>query len=120
MLPNLGWPELLMIMVFALVVFGPKRLPDIARQIGKAIREVRKVSGQFQDEIRTGLALDDQNFPYMKPPQTPESQTSEPAQPGAPQPAPEPGPPQPAPEPGAVRYGEVRPPAAEAPPQQQT
>lgn len=69
---NLGWSEMLLLMVFALVVFGPARLPGIARQIGKAMREVRKVSGDFEREVRQGLALDDDKssdtFPYMKAP----------------------------------------------------
>ncbi|HVL81660.1 MAG TPA: Sec-independent protein translocase protein TatB [Actinomycetota bacterium] len=68
---RVGWSEIMIIMVIALVVFGPQRLPEVARQIGKAIREVRRVSGQFQDEVRTTFALDDEadpNFPYMRPP----------------------------------------------------
>jgi Tat protein translocase TatB subunit len=65
---SLGWSEIMVIMVLALVVFGPNRLPDIARQVGKAIREVRRVSSEFQDEVKAGLGLDDDdNFPYAKP-----------------------------------------------------
>jgi Tat protein translocase TatB subunit len=101
---NLGWQEIMLIMVLALVIFGPKRLPEIGRQIGKAIREVRKVSGQFQEEIRTGLALDDDSFPYMKGPTAP----TLPSQIAV---DPEPQPPLPEPQDGVVRYGEVRPPA---------
>ena len=71
---RLGWSEIMLVMVIALLVFGPNRLPDIARQIGRAIREVRKVSGQFQEEVRTTFALDDLEktvkgeFPYMRGP----------------------------------------------------
>jgi TatA/E family protein of Tat protein translocase len=97
------------IMIIALVVFGPQRLPEIAKQIGKAIREVRKVSGQFQEEIRTGLALDDDTFPYMKGPQTGPQDAQTQKLPPQIAVEPEPLPPLP-PEPGIVRYGEVRPP----------
>lgn len=50
---NLGWPEIVLIMVFALVLFGPKRLPEIGRQIGRALAEVRKVSREFEREVRS-------------------------------------------------------------------
>jgi Tat protein translocase TatB subunit len=56
---NIGWQEILLVMIFALIVFGPKRLPEIGRQIGRAIREVRKVSSEFEREVKTSLALED-------------------------------------------------------------
>lgn len=40
-----------MILVVALVVFGPQRLPEIARQVGKALAEVRKVQAQFRTQF---------------------------------------------------------------------
>lgn len=49
---TLGWQEIFLVMLFALIVFGPKRLPDIGRQIGRAVREIRRVSGDFEREIR--------------------------------------------------------------------
>lgn len=42
----------MLLVVFALIVFGPKRLPDIGRQVGRAIAEVRKVSREFEREVR--------------------------------------------------------------------
>lgn len=42
-------------MVFALIVLGPKRLPEAGRQVGRAIAEVRKWSQGFQTEIRSAL-----------------------------------------------------------------
>ena len=47
-----GPSELFLIAILALVVFGPKRLPEIARQVGKAVAEVRKMSRQFEREVR--------------------------------------------------------------------
>src|SRR5713101_8036359 len=49
---TIGWEEILLLMVFALVIFGPKRLPEIGRQIGRAVGELRRVSRQFEDEVR--------------------------------------------------------------------
>ena len=48
---NLGLPELLLIFVVALVVFGPKRLPEIGQQLGKAVRDFKKAMSP--DEIAT-------------------------------------------------------------------
>ncbi len=39
---NIGWPELVLILLVVLVLFGAGRLPEIARQLGKAIQEFKK------------------------------------------------------------------------------
>ncbi len=39
---NIGWPELILILFVCLLVFGAGRLPEIARQLGKAIQEFKK------------------------------------------------------------------------------
>jgi len=49
---TIGWEEILVLMMFALIVFGPKRLPEIGRQVGRAIGELRRVSRQFEEEVR--------------------------------------------------------------------
>ena len=48
---NVGPMEILGILVLALVVFGPKKLPEMGRSIGKAIREFKSVGNEIQDEI---------------------------------------------------------------------
>jgi sec-independent protein translocase protein TatB len=59
---NIGGGELIVIMVIALVVLGPKRLPDAARQIGKTMGDLRRLSTSFQDEVRTAIdSADDPN-----------------------------------------------------------
>jgi len=50
-LPNLGFPEIILIMVIALLVFGPKKLPDIGRSLGKGFREFRRGTSGIMDEI---------------------------------------------------------------------
>jgi sec-independent protein translocase protein TatA len=47
---GIGIPELLVIMVIALIVFGPQRLPEIGRSLGKAIRDFREMSAGFTSE----------------------------------------------------------------------
>jgi TatA/E family protein of Tat protein translocase len=46
-----GTPELLVILVLVLLLFGPDKLPDLARQVGRAVREVRKITDEFKNQI---------------------------------------------------------------------
>lgn len=41
-MPSLGLPELILILVIALVVFGPKKLPDVGKALGASVKEFRK------------------------------------------------------------------------------
>jgi Tat protein translocase TatB subunit len=47
----LGFPELILIFIVALIVFGPKRLPEIGRTIGKALGEFKKASDELKNTI---------------------------------------------------------------------
>lgn len=49
---NVGTPELLVILLVALIVLGPDKLPDAARQIGRAVSQVRRMGSGFQAELR--------------------------------------------------------------------
>ena len=50
---NLGMPELILILVIALVVFGPGKLPDVGKALGKGIQEFRRAtSGEVKEESR--------------------------------------------------------------------
>jgi Tat protein translocase TatB subunit len=55
---SLGPAEILVILVVALIVLGPKRLPEAGRQIGKALAEVRRWSSDIQSEIRDVIDTD--------------------------------------------------------------
>ncbi len=52
---NIGAGEMLLVLVVALLVLGPNKLPDAARQVGRAIGEMRKLSNGFQAEMRGAL-----------------------------------------------------------------
>ncbi|MDA8126898.1 MAG: Sec-independent protein translocase protein TatB [Deltaproteobacteria bacterium] len=56
---GIGMPELLVIAVIALLVVGPKKLPDIARALGKGLSEFRKVTEDATDTIKETLKTDD-------------------------------------------------------------
>ncbi len=47
--PNIGAPELIVILVIALVVLGPGKLPDVAASLGKSVREFRKAATEVSD-----------------------------------------------------------------------
>ena len=49
---GLGLPEIMVIFVIALIVFGPKKLPELGKSIGKAMAEFKKASDEFQESVR--------------------------------------------------------------------
>ncbi|HEX4490466.1 MAG TPA: twin-arginine translocase TatA/TatE family subunit [Acidimicrobiia bacterium] len=50
---SLGPAEILVVLVLALIVFGPKKLPEVGRQIGGALRELRKMQASVEAEVRS-------------------------------------------------------------------
>jgi Tat protein translocase TatB subunit len=55
---NIGPLEILVILVVALVVFGPKRLPEVGRQVGSAMRELRRMQDTVRAELDTVIHPD--------------------------------------------------------------
>jgi sec-independent protein translocase protein TatB len=56
---NVGGAELLVILLVALIVLGPSRMPEAARTVGKVVGEVRRISSGFQREVREAFEEDD-------------------------------------------------------------
>jgi len=52
---NLGMPEVLLIFGLALLLFGPKKLPELARGLGKALREFRKSLNEVSADVESAL-----------------------------------------------------------------
>lgn len=52
---GLGLPEIMVIFVIALVVFGPKKLPELGKSIGRAMAEFKKASEEFQESVRAEM-----------------------------------------------------------------
>ncbi|MCI6084767.1 twin-arginine translocase TatA/TatE family subunit [Selenomonas sp.] len=59
MFPHIGIPELLVILVIALVVFGPGKLPDVGKALGKSIREFKSASNEEEKKTIDVAAKDD-------------------------------------------------------------
>lgn len=53
---GIGLPEMALIMMVALLVFGPKKLPEIGRSLGKAIKGFQDASKEFEDEFKKEAA----------------------------------------------------------------
>jgi Sec-independent protein translocase protein TatA len=53
---NLGPEKIILLFVLALIVLGPSKLPDAARTLGRAVAELRRISGTLQSEVREVLA----------------------------------------------------------------
>jgi sec-independent protein translocase protein TatB len=54
-----GGGEILVILLVALIVLGPQKLPDAARQLGRVVGEFRRMSAGFQSELRDAMHQDD-------------------------------------------------------------
>ena len=65
---DIGLQELVLIFVIALLVFGPKNLPQLGRSLGRAMREFRRASDEFRSTIETNLQM---NEPDPIPPSFP-------------------------------------------------
>ena len=71
---DIGLQELILIFVIALLVFGPKNLPQLGRSLGRAMREFRRASDEFRSTIETNLHI---NEPDPVPSTAPEPVTAE-------------------------------------------
>ncbi len=71
---NLGFPEMLFLFLLALLLFGPKKLPEIGRQIGRGLAEFKRASnelkGQLENEMRL-LEAEEQEKKISPPPPAP-------------------------------------------------
>ena len=57
-MPNIGLPEILIVLVIALIILGPKRLPDAGRSLGRGLREFKgAITGSDTDEDSVPEAL---------------------------------------------------------------
>ena len=87
---SIGAPEILVILVVALLVLGPERLPEAARQVGRFLGEVRRIGSGLQSELRDAIDAPAHVFDPQEPASQATAASQPPPAPGAP-PAPSPG-----------------------------
>ena len=64
---DIGLQEMLVIGVLALLVFGPSKLPELGRMVGRAMREFRRASDEFRSTVETNLHINDIDPPTPTP-----------------------------------------------------
>jgi TatA/E family protein of Tat protein translocase len=64
---DIGLQEMMVIGVLALLVFGPSKLPELGRMVGRAMREFRRASDEFRSTVETNLHINDPDPPPPEP-----------------------------------------------------
>jgi TatA/E family protein of Tat protein translocase len=60
MFGSIGMPELIIIFVIALIIFGPRKLPELGRSLGKSLSEFKKASNELRSTLEEEIRLDEQ------------------------------------------------------------
>lgn len=69
----IGVPELILIFVVALIVFGPRKLPELGKSLGKSIAEFKRASNDLRSTLDEEIRLEERRTPTATPAQTPAS-----------------------------------------------
>jgi TatA/E family protein of Tat protein translocase len=60
MFGSIGMPELIIILVIALIIFGPRKLPELGRSLGKSINEFKKASNELRSTLEDEITAEEQ------------------------------------------------------------
>jgi sec-independent protein translocase protein TatA len=60
MLPNIGIPELIIILTIALIIFGPRKLPELGRSLGRSLNEFKRASNELKHTLEDEIRVEDQ------------------------------------------------------------
>lgn len=67
----IGFPELMIILVVALIVFGPRKLPELGRSLGRSLNEFKRASNELKQTLDDEIRLDEQREATKTPPVPP-------------------------------------------------
>src|ERR671931_211877 len=76
MFGSIGMPELIIIFVIALIIFGPRKLPELGRSLGKSLAEFKKASNELRNTLEEEIRIEEQKETSAKP--TPPSSAATP------------------------------------------
>jgi sec-independent protein translocase protein TatA len=84
MLGSIGMPELIIIFVIALIIFGPRKLPELGRSLGKSLAEFKKASNELRSTLEEEIRVEEQKAKVeppkgSEPPMASAPRTDEPA-----------------------------------------
>ncbi|WP_419960737.1 twin-arginine translocase TatA/TatE family subunit [Psychrobacillus sp. BM2] len=65
-MPNIGVPGLIIILIIALIVFGPKKLPQLGKAVGQTLKEFKNSTKDIVDEVADEFKLDDKETEAKK------------------------------------------------------
>ena len=60
MLPSIGIPELIVILTIALIVFGPRKLPELGRSLGRSLNEFKRASNELRNTLDEEIRIEDE------------------------------------------------------------
>lgn len=83
MFGSIGMPELIIILVIALIIFGPRKLPELGRSLGRSIGEFRRASNELRSTLEEEIRVEEQKSASTKPPAPSGSVPETPADPAA-------------------------------------
>ena len=67
MFGSIGMPELLIIFTVALIVFGPRKLPELGRSLGKSLQEFKRASNELKHTLDEEISLEERSKPAPSP-----------------------------------------------------
>ena len=79
MFGSIGMPELIIIFVIALIIFGPRKLPELGRSLGKSLAEFKKASNELRNTLEEEIRIEEQKETAKQTPPAPTSTVSSPA-----------------------------------------
>ncbi len=84
MFGSLGMPELIVIFIIALIIFGPRKLPELGKSLGRSLSEFRRASNELRSTLEEEVRIEDQKAAAARTAQPAESAETASTQPAGP------------------------------------